>query len=896
MGTAIQRGKRLLFGEPGCGKTSLVLARVRQLMEGGRQDFRLVVPTSTMAEHLRHNLAREGYLVRTKVVSTLAEFVADLSPQARPVSQSALAFLMREVLDEGAPAYFLALRSNPGLAACLCSAIDDLANSGCDALQWAALGELRVHSGPLTSALGIAYDALERKLESRGLQMRSQLISRVARGLGEVAALPLSEVFFDGFFSFTRSELELIRALSKWARLTVTLPEWPGAAPSRDSLHQMGFREEYGHARRPQPSIRLISAGNPEREAAEIGLRMLEAHARGLAWSDMGVVLRNAQRYGRLMETTLARLGIPVRSHLGARLGSHAVFHHLDHMVEAILSGWEFQATARVLISSLTTLGAHPEAGELEHLILAAMPGQGLSELQAACAASHLRDHLAAATACLESYSPYQAGECPPAEWARRLSRALAQQISHWDGLPKSREELLLWQSRSAALRCSESALLEVAALLPIKEISLADFWRPARLLLCESMLRLKVHGRDTVHLLDVQEARQWELSVVFLCGLLEGEFPRRVTADPILSEDVRFKLRQSGIPVSLRTELEAEEHFLLRFALSRAHAELYISWPEHDMDGRPTLRSFAVDDLPSPATSARTVRILPSGTLPRFGRSGLAAESSRNLLRQCHVRMRTTALENFLQCPFQFFARHSLKLRQPPNPPERRLDLPTQGTLVHQVLADWQQQGIPVEACLETHWKRLLASQRIPLSYRTEVARLLILRSLRFYVRDPRRTGLDRIEVERPVCLTIEGTPIQGRLDRIDIDTQGEAVVYDFKFSGATSLKKRAKKVESGAAIQGGLYLAAARQEGIRAVAFVYVGVRGQTEFVEFRDPEAVESMVGRAITLAGESIRQILAGEISVRPAEADLCDYCEFRHACRLTSAERTATAEA
>ena len=46
-----------------------------------------------------------------------------------------------------------------------------------------------------------------------------------------------------------------------------------------------------------------------------------------------------------------------------------------------------------------------------------------------------------------------------------------------------------------------------------------------------------------------MQEARQWELTAVFLCGLLEGEFPRRVTADPILGDDVRFKLKQGDYP-----------------------------------------------------------------------------------------------------------------------------------------------------------------------------------------------------------------------------------------------------------------------------------------------------------------------------------------------------------
>jgi ATP-dependent helicase/DNAse subunit B len=894
MGAPHQRGKLLLFGEPGAGKTSQVLARARQLMRAGREDFRLVTPTATMAEHLRNTLAREGYVVRPKIIRTLAEFVAELSPEAKPVSQTALAVLMREVLEEEAPAYFLPMRGNPGLASALCSAIDDLANAGCDSLQWAALGELRVHSGPLAAALGAAYEALERKLQSRGLQMRAPLLAGVARDLGSREEMPIGEVLFDGFFSFTRSELELIRALSAWARVTVTLPEWPGVAACRAALAKMGFREERGTVLRPAAAVTLIAAGNPAREAGEIGLRLMELHERGVAWSEMGVVVRNAQRYGRLLETTFARLGIPTRSYLGTRLGSHAVFRQLDDLVAAILSGWEFDASARVLLSPVGALGKREDAGQLDHLIREALPGEGLSELQAACASASLSGELAEAVERLAPLSDMREESGLPGAWAERLSQALSGQVSRGEAMPRSREEVLLWQTRAAALRGTVSALREIAELLPAVEMPLAEFWRRARQPVADSMLRTKAHGRDTVHLLDVQEARQWELKAVFLCGLLEGEFPRRVAADPILSEDVRFKLKQAGVPVSTRQDLELEEQFLLKFALSRSRGELQVSWPEHDMDGRSTLRSFAVDELDAPVTAGRVARIEPAGALPLIRRTELIQEESLELLRRRHARLRTTALENFLQCPFQFFGRHSLKLRQPPKPPERRLDLPTQGTLIHDVLAEWQLRDGQIESTLEAHWERLVARLRIPPSYRAEVARLAILRGLRFFVKNSRRMEGNRIEVERDVRLTIAGTPIDGRLDRIDFDPRGEAVVYDFKYSGATSLKKRLKKVDEGLAIQGGLYLAAARAEGIRATAFVYVGLRGDTAYEEFREPERVEPMVELAVALAGRSIEQILRGEIGVKPADLDSCRYCELRQACRLGVVEQAEVA--
>src|SRR2546426_54812 len=54
----------LLTGPPGSGRTSHVLAEFRQALRRNASDIRLLVPTATMAEHLRHLLAREGFVFR----------------------------------------------------------------------------------------------------------------------------------------------------------------------------------------------------------------------------------------------------------------------------------------------------------------------------------------------------------------------------------------------------------------------------------------------------------------------------------------------------------------------------------------------------------------------------------------------------------------------------------------------------------------------------------------------------------------------------------------------------------------------------------------------------------------------------------------------------------------
>ncbi len=401
-------------------------------------------------------------------------------------------------------------------------------------------------------------------------------------------------------------------------------------------------------------------------------------------------------------------------------------------------------------------------------------------------------------------------------------------------------------------------------------------------------------HCREAVHLLDVHEARQWELPVVFLCGLLEGDFPRKVAPDPVLSEDTRFKLRTNGVPVSNRADRQAEEAFLFQFALTRASGTLVLSWPTKDPEGRPTLRSFALDSIDQEPEAARGLRVTPQRIVPPAPRPALQSDQALAFVRARHRQHRPTALESYLQCPFQFFAGKTLELQPMPQLPHERLDFVAQGIVIHAVISDWHRGLGSLDELFERHWMAMLAQRRIPASHRVELARLLIERSLRFYEQNARVLPGWKVETERPLRLQIEGVPVAGRADRVDTSEAGESIVYDFKYSGQSGIKRRLDQLEAGLTVQGGLYLAALKVEGLEPLAFVYVGLRGDTIYEEFTQRGQVEALMGQAVQAAGQSILQIAAGRIAVQPADEAACRYCNFLDACRVQSAAKEETA--
>ncbi len=857
---------RLLLGPPGSGKTTLILDELRR-----RASCRLLVPTSTMAGHLRNQLAREGAVVRPSAITTIAAFLHELTPSAKLASATDLAFLLRQILENRQPKTFATLLHSPGFAPALANSLEDLANSGCDALQWTALRTLGVHSSEAMQALGVVYDDLEDELKRRGLLLRAQQLLIAARHIRDnIPPLP-EDIYIDGFFSFSRGELELIRALKTHTRVTITLPEWPGATPCLESLRQMGFREQSLHPIRPIPRQILIAATSRQREVEDIALRILEHHDKGTAWREMGVVLRSARPYAPLLETTCARLGIPVRGYFTQPLTGHPVVRTYIDLIDALLNQWECARTAKALAADL-----------LHDLVRAALPAEGLDELlRIAPPDLHPRIH------ALRTLTPWATETATPAEWAARLASLrtfIAPPVI--DG-PVSPLDLGIWRAQAEAQRTFEATLAGIVPLLGDQPLFLEGFWREAQEALQEATLRLPDHRRDAVHLLDVYEARQWELPVVFVCGLLEGDFPRIASPDPVLSEETRHRLRRNGIPVSTRTDREAEEAFLFEFALTRATCELVLSYPANDDKGQPTLRTFALDHLNLEAASARSIRVRPTQPVQPAPPPSLAAAPPQ------HDSFRPTALESFLQCPFQFFANHTLHLREPNPLPHERLDILAQGSLIHQAIADHYRGLGTLDETFTRALQRFVQRKRVPASHRVELARVLILRSLALYEQDQRIPDGWTTIPEKEIELTLDGALIKGRADRVDISPDGAQVaVADYKFT--SSVSARLKKYDDGTNIQGGLYLAALCKDGATPAAFHLAGVRNETKWSGSNDPAEVQAWLDRAIAAARDAIARIRLGDIAVDPADTDACQYCAYAHACRVKSASLAAIA--
>jgi ATP-dependent helicase/DNAse subunit B len=358
--------------------------------------------------------------------------------------------------------------------------------------------------------------------------------------------------------------------------------------------------------------------------------------------------------------------------------------------------------------------------------------------------------------------------------------------------------------------------------------------------------------------------------------------------------------------------ERDLEEKFLFELATTRATRTLVLSYPQFNAKGEETLRSFCLDRFVEAAEglseqSARAVRPRARGPRTPERRAILVDEMLRRSVASTHAHTSPTVIEVFLQCPFKFFAERTLGLESPPPAPADRLDARVQGILVHEVLKRWLRTRRPLGGLFEAAFPEIRRRENIAEGYRTEAIRLELLRNLLRFSGSLQIDGLRPEAAEEDYTLPLAAELTLGcRVDRIDVAPDGRVVVIDYKYSSPESVGKLVKGHAEGLRIQGGIYMRALIHEGRECGGMLFAGLRNQASWDGWQTvqekigrsaqcaPEGLIAVMERAKETALTAIARIGQGVIEPKPAEASLCEHCDFHDICRVETVVQVAGA--
>jgi ATP-dependent helicase/DNAse subunit B len=887
---------QLITGPAGSGKSTLVVDRFIESLRVKNHAVRLLVPTATLAQHLQNRIAREPFVFGRNLIQTLSSFIDGWATDRREVSNAALYLLVEQAVARVNRPEFRRVAQLPGFGAAVARTIAEFSSAGCDSERLAA----HLPDAPLGAAFLAVYREVDRLLERRKLALRAQRLERAAARIRAEGLGGIRTIWLDGFHVLPDPELAVIDALGQHAEIVVTLSDTDGGEGLRSRLWALGFEEERASGTALGPERRLVRAPGIEREADEIARRIADLAAGGRPFREIGIIVRAADTYVPVLRAALERFAIPARFYFETELEQHPAVRFLVGAVDAMLGGWDHAATLAALRLA-PRFADSPAMDRFDFAVREQLPDSGLGGLKAA--AGDLESPLTRLIDSLAALEEWRSFEMLSADWAARFRTLRNWFRSARPPAGMDHESALLARGHAAALEAFDQAVGDAAlALDPERAIGLGEFWRAVKSAVRLTALRLDDGRRNVVQVLSAPEARQWVLPVVFVCGLVEKQFPKLHPQDPFFSDAARLSLEAAGIRVRTAAELEREERALFDSAITRANSEVTLSYPETDARGERNLRSLYLEELHLEEEAARSVRPQPREVPSQPAAAVIRAPGLLTVLRERTARVSPSGLESYAQCPFQYFGSRILHLRSRPLRPDGRLDFSKQGELVHTVLAEWRTQPQEIGPLFDRHFGAFCEEEHIVNGYHTERLRQAMRRDLEDLAVDttwPLHDFRSVTEHEFEFRLD-ESLTLAGRIDRIDTDARGRSYVIDYKYSIAQRVKD---KLKNGDSFQGPLYcLAAEKTTGVQPTGMFYISLKGGVEYTGWSAEPVVQGTVtipqnwlrdatARALGLAG----QMRQGRIAPEPADRDRCRFCDSRDVCRIEVRSVTAVAE-
>ncbi|TMB03454.1 MAG: PD-(D/E)XK nuclease family protein [Deltaproteobacteria bacterium] len=557
------------------------------------------------------------------------------------------------LLAEGALRYFAPVAGRPGFPAAVARTLEELrmngvgpaalrrlGASGADLAVLAERVERELAAGRLADR-ALVFEAASTALPDARLPAAVLLLDVPLASVRETELVAgLARRAHEVLATAPRGDARTIVQLENALRCSAEADNRPRSRGSLAALQEHLFEESAPPRAKLDESVTLRSWPGEAREAVEIARAVQSEGARGIPFDRMAVLLRSPTDYREHLEEAFRRAAIPAFFARGTRRPDPA-----GRALLALLACAAEKLSARRFAEYLS-LAQVPDAGQGADPAARWLPPEH-DLLPAGPAAEPADDHLppdpdSAPVVAGSLRAPWRwerllvdsAVIGGKERWSRRLAgleRELALRraaIADEDEpraavLDHQRADLVhlrdfalplvdrlaampvqatwgewLGQLRAlatAALRSPDAVLATLAELEPMTPVGPVDL-DEVQLVLGPRLRELTVppprRRYGAVLITTAEAARGLVFDVVFVPGLAEKLFPRKIVEDPILLDGQREGL---GVPaLTTRHARGAAERLALRLAIGAARGRVVLSFPRIDVEqARPRVPSF---------------------------------------------------------------------------------------------------------------------------------------------------------------------------------------------------------------------------------------------------------------------------------------------------------------
>ena len=743
----------LVIGPPNAGKLGFLLDWWGAL--ASRRPL-LVVPTRRDVSDLTLELLeRQGALLGAAAVGTFDELVQVVRGESVPAMTSLQRLLtIRGLLRDRALQRLDAISDLPGAVPAVAALLHELDQSGpspADVLAslqaWAAAGGEPSALADDVCRLYAGYRAAcERGDGGDGADGLHAAIEHLAMSAAGTWQRPVACY---GFATFSPLQRRLLQCLALSAPVALSLPSesrrplgevvaveveaWRAAgahivelpaqpqaysSPGLAYLERHFFVEGSEIARTadgpcttegPLSGVRFLLSSGQRAEVESVAREIVGLLGQGVAPDDIGVVVRGLGARARRLVQVFRAFDIPCRLDTASALGATG----LGHALMAALRGVARADAAAMLTFLRSAYGSAPSATvDGLHAELLAAGGVGADGLL-----SRVEDVLPGSLTDARGALRWDGSRPVGLDPAGVVTLAERMLVAAAAGESLTGDEV---REDARVLSTVQRALGGPGRAGPRAALAAADLDAACAALDALDVPGDEVERRGVVEISTVHRARARRKQVVFVLGLVEGEFPRNTRPPALLGVAGRRALnRAAGRPV-LPEEPTEEEAALFSVAISRAWQLVYLSARDCEDDGSVAVpsvfwtdarRVLGVSEPPVSRDLGQVVeRVADAVTLRGYLRAcaheGLVPgdatlanrlEATRRQpvpgrLRNPHVIealasrdvFSASELEAYAMCPFAWFARYLVGLESI----EPEAGPPIWGRLAHQVLA----------------------------------------------------------------------------------------------------------------------------------------------------------------------------------------------------------------
>lgn len=787
---------RFLCGRAGSGKSTAVLSGIRQALTTGAQVF-LIVPEqqSVVWEHraarqLPGQAAMQLEIVSfTRLANLVARRLGGLS--YRYITKGGKAALMWSAMRTLSPALsFYGSSSRPDRAVpAILNAVSEMKRCGVTPEMLARAADtlredpdcarIADRAGDL-AMLTAAYGQLVRASYDDDEDELSHLADRLA-GTDFFAG---THVFVDSFFSLTPVENEILYHIFRQAKeVTVSISCLPDdtdevhlAAPRRfltamqraadragraceivslTENHRAGSAElrhleahlwDFSAAPLTVPdrpdSVRMISAADRYEEAEAVACRIAELVRGGSRYGDIAVITRRADPLRGILDTALARHGIPYFLSAPADVAGRPAARLMLCALSVVSGGWRREDILSAVKTGLAGLSddecdafeAYTDTWHLRgeksfstpwnmnpdgYVPTVSARGQKLLTL-----VNGARDKLIPPLSDFSALFKGGDGTAPITDIGRGLYELLCA-YGVWDALQAESRRLYAGGDSRGADETARlwdvlmDAIDTLARTLPDARADAATYAALLRQVLASVRMGAIPGGIDEVTVGEAHSVRLGEVPHVIIVGAVEGEFPAAPADDGFFSDTDRIRLEGAGIVLSgTSDDRMQEEMFWFYRAVSLPHDSLTVFLPRADGKDKltpsmaaerirallPYIEVESYTDRPFPArifsdaaarAAVRRADEITKAALSALGYEtrlpsvSLSAKGERispetaAALFLGDITLTQTRLDSFVLCRFGYFCKYVARIEEPR---KAALTAVNVGTFVHRV------------------------------------------------------------------------------------------------------------------------------------------------------------------------------------------------------------------